>query len=211
MASSVWLDSYHDPVAGINTQSQLISTSGCSVETVETHRGRCSPGTHRLVWRTKGTQPHSISWARLLYDQAQLLIVDTGTRGDASLKVWEGRTMVQSARLQEAPAGLAVFVVADNTTVPGMRSLDYPLSFSRSLGSVCDCWLVFCGFRSGRSVPKCVSCMLTFTFSPTAAVAVASGPNLFVFRSLRPFYKFTLPPLDISQQARVFSSAVADT
>ena len=35
-----------------------------------------------------------------------------------------------------------------------------------------------------------------------AAVAVAAGPHIFVFRSLRPFYKFTLPPLDVAAQAR---------
>ena len=31
----------------------------------------------------------------------------------------------------------------------------------------------------------------------TPAVAVASGPYVFIYRNLRPYFKFTLPPLEI--------------
>lgn len=35
-----------------------------------------------------------------------------------------------------------------------------------------------------------------FVFLPTA-IAVASGPYIYVYKNLRPYFKFTLPPLDI--------------
>jgi Bardet-Biedl syndrome 1 protein len=31
----------------------------------------------------------------------------------------------------------------------------------------------------------------------TPAIAIASGPHIFIYRNLRPYYKFTLPPLQI--------------
>lgn len=31
----------------------------------------------------------------------------------------------------------------------------------------------------------------------TPAVAVASGPYIFIYRNLRPYYKFTLPQVDV--------------
>ena len=34
------------------------------------------------------------------------------------------------------------------------------------------------------------------------AVAVASGPYVFIYRNLRPYFKFTLPPVDIDKQER---------
>ena len=34
----------------------------------------------------------------------------------------------------------------------------------------------------------------------TPAVAVASGPYVFIYRNLRPYFKFTLPPLEIDKQ-----------
>lgn len=32
------------------------------------------------------------------------------------------------------------------------------------------------------------------------AVAVASGPYVFIYRNLRPYFKFTLPPVELTQQ-----------
>eukprot|EP00992_Anisonema_acinus_P004112 TRINITY_DN14749_c0_g1_i1.p1 TRINITY_DN14749_c0_g1~~TRINITY_DN14749_c0_g1_i1.p1 ORF type:complete len:129 (+),score=21.54 TRINITY_DN14749_c0_g1_i1:648-1034(+) len=31
------------------------------------------------------------------------------------------------------------------------------------------------------------------------AVAVAAGPYIFIYKNLRPYYKFTLPPMEINQ------------
>ena len=31
------------------------------------------------------------------------------------------------------------------------------------------------------------------------AIAVASGPYVYVYKNLRPYFKFTLPPLDVDQ------------
>ena len=36
----------------------------------------------------------------------------------------------------------------------------------------------------------CASCI-------SAAIAVASGPYIYVYKNLRPYFKFTLPPLDL--------------
>ena len=46
-------------------------------------------------------------------------MVDLGKSGDVALKVWEGRALTQTARLQDVPVGLVSFVVADSTEVPG--------------------------------------------------------------------------------------------
>eukprot|EP00753_Platysulcus_tardus_P001082 PLAT11031.1.p1 GENE.PLAT11031.1~~PLAT11031.1.p1 ORF type:complete len:593 (-),score=328.29 PLAT11031.1:168-1946(-) len=41
----------------------------------------------------------------------------------------------------------------------------------------------------------------------TPSVAVASGPHVFIYRGMRPFFKFTVPPLDIhEQEATVWKS-----
>ena len=39
----------------------------------------------------------------------------------------------------------------------------------------------------------CVVCM------PHLAIAVASGPCIYVYKNLRPYFKFTLPVLEIHQ------------
>lgn len=35
-------------------------------------------------------------------------------------------------------------------------------------------------------------------FSPISAVAVASGPYMYVYKNLRPYFKFTLPSMEIN-------------
>ena len=37
----------------------------------------------------------------------------------------------------------------------------------------------------------------TCAFCMSAAIAVASGPYIYVYKNLRPYFKFTLPPLDL--------------
>jgi hypothetical protein len=49
----------------------------------------------------------------------KLLMVDLGQSGNPSLKVWEGRALTQTARLQDCPTSIATFVVADSTAIPG--------------------------------------------------------------------------------------------
>src|SRR4051812_34837641 len=95
--ASVWLDSYSDPVAGITTNSQLLSAPlscmcayGCS---------SCPNRRHRSP---EGTQRSTVDFLTL-----QLLVGDLGTTGEASVKVWEGRGLSQTARLQEQPVALA--------------------------------------------------------------------------------------------------------
>jgi Bardet-Biedl syndrome 1 protein len=40
----------------------------------------------------------------------------------------------------------------------------------------------------------------------TPAIGIASGPFIYIYRNLRPYYKFTLPPVDIaSTEAETWS------
>jgi Bardet-Biedl syndrome 1 protein len=51
-----------------------------------------------------------------------------------------------------------------------------------------DVPVALCAFYTDSNVPR------------TPAVAVASGPYVFIYRNLRPYFKFTLPPLEINKQ-----------
>jgi hypothetical protein len=43
------------------------------------------------------------------------------------------------------------------------------------------------------------------------ALAVAAGPFVFIYRNLRPYYKFTIPPVDINpQEADVWADVKSD-
>jgi Bardet-Biedl syndrome 1 protein len=51
-----------------------------------------------------------------------------------------------------------------------------------------DVPVALCAFYSDTNIPR------------TPAVAVASGPYVFIYRNLRPYFKFTLPPVEIDRQ-----------
>lgn len=46
----------------------------------------------------------------------------------------------------------------------------------------------FCVFVCQSSIPSFF----------TEAIAVASGPSVYVYKNMRPYFKFTLPPLDVN-------------
>ena len=49
-------------------------------------------------------------------------------------------------------------------------------------------------------VPSALATFYTDLNKPaTPSVAVAAGSYIFIYRNLRPYYKFTLPPVDIEQ------------
>eukprot|EP00899_Mesostigma_viride_P012791 jgi/Mesvir1/21512/Mv03955-RA.1 len=57
-------------------------------------------------------------------------------------------------------------------------------------------------------------CALTSFFSDTSmprlpALAVAGGPHVFIYRNLRPYYKFTLPPVAVNEQEDELWKAMA--
>eukprot|EP00935_MAST-01C_sp_MAST-1C-sp1_P000776 g776.t1 len=57
-----------------------------------------------------------------------------------------------------------------------------------------DVPVALCAFYTDTNVPR------------TPAVAVASGPYVFIYRNLRPYFKFTLPPLEINaEESRVWN------
>ena len=50
-------------------------------------------------------------------------------------------------------------------------------------------------------IPVALCCYYMDDSTPkTPAIAVASGPHIFIYRNLRPYYKFTLPPLPVDTQ-----------
>ncbi len=61
-------------------------------------------------------------------------------------------------------------------------------------------------------VPVALCAFYTDTNMPrTPAVAVASGPYVFIYRNLRPYFKFTLPPLEINaEESRVWNELESD-
>ena len=55
----------------------------------------------------------------------------------------------------------------------------------RSEHPLVDCPVAVCGFYMDEKKPR------------VPAVGVASGPHVFVYRNLRPFFKFTAPPVEL--------------
>ena len=50
--------------------------------------------------------------------------------------------------------------------------------------------------------------LLYVMFLSIVAIAVASGPYIYVYKNLRPYFKFTLPTLDIHpQEAELWNQA----
>lgn len=39
---------------------------------------------------------------------------------------------------------------------------------------------------------------ICFLFPSYSAIAVASGPFIYIYKNLRPYFKFTLPPLEVN-------------
>ncbi len=58
-------------------------------------------------------------------------------------------------------------------------------------------------------VPSALACFYHDLGKPqTPSVAVAAGPYVFIYRNLRPYYKFTLPPVDIEAvEAEIWAKA----
>ena len=49
-------------------------------------------------------------------------------------------------------------------------------------------------------VPVAIACYYPDTVSPRIpSVGVAAGPHIFIYRNLRPHYKFTVPPVPVPQ------------
>lgn len=61
--------------------------------------------------------------------------------------------------------------------------------------------------------PSALACFYSDLKKPqTPSVAVAAGENIFIYRNLRPYYKFRLPPVDIaSLESEVWTSLKSDT
>eukprot|EP00741_Cyanophora_paradoxa_P005276 tig00000865_g5115.t1 len=111
-AKDIWLNAWHDPVAGVKTFTQCIRTADLNGDG---------------------------DW--------KLLVADF----DRKLKVYKGTGLISEHALLDTPCAIATFY-------------------------------------SDQNVPRVPS------------VAVAAGPHIFIYRNLRPYYKFTLPSLDIDKQ-----------
>ena len=51
-------------------------------------------------------------------------------------------------------------------------------------------------------VPVAITSFQSEANSKLPSLAVASGPHVFIYRNLRPYFKFTLPPEDVSEDER---------
>ncbi|XP_053134922.1 Bardet-Biedl syndrome 1 protein isoform X2 [Hemicordylus capensis] len=72
------------------------------------------------------------------------------------------------------------------------------------------------GLLSENALPDLPASVATFLMEQheprTPAVAVASGPFIYVYKNLRPYFKFTLPPLEINPlEEAVWQQAKEDT
>lgn len=59
-------------------------------------------------------------------------------------------------------------------------------------------------------IPVSVVSLFTDGLSPTPSVAVASGPYVFIYRNLRPYFKFTIPQTDIHETEKQVWKEIKD-